>query len=39
MHSDGLFEEVENKQNYCDLQEESEKAVSKSEIEEVFEES
>lgn len=39
MHSDSLLEEIEDEENYRDLQEEPEKAVSKSEIEEILEKS
>jgi hypothetical protein len=39
MHSDCLLEEIQNEQNYRDLQEEPEKAVSETEIQEIFEKS
>lgn len=39
MHSDCLLEEIQNKQNYRDLEEEPEKAISETEIQEVFEKS
>jgi len=39
MHSDSLLEEVENEQHYSNLEEEPEKAISKSEIQEIFEKS
>ena len=39
MHSYGLFEEIQHEEHYRDLEEEPEKAISETEIQEVFEKS
>ncbi len=39
MHSDDLFEEVEHEYDYADLEKQSQKAISKTKVEEKFKKS